>query len=1565
MKRIFSSKKHDQLYIKGFTLVELLATIAILGIISGIIVYVSINVINSAKNKSYDVTISNIENVAMEYAIENQNNILWKYAGIDGSEQYYCVNVQDLIDTGYFKSDVLDSYIGKDLLVKSDDYVYLEMNSLTKTITKNKLLLSDDGEYISLCNDANTINSYYFDLNWILDGSNFNSSQVLAGVKIGGIDKGYVSSYFSYLPNETSWEIYGIKLNGTSISYSANGIVMTENINHDIRINTLSVSANSSSYGSVSSSSLYVLENETYTTSDNILILGDGRRITATASNIIGYTTTFSNWSSNSGTISNATNIIANFDRTIDTYTVSYDANGGSGVPDSQTKNYKETLTLSNTIPIKEGYTFLGWSTSKTATSATYGAGGSYTANVSTTLYAVWSANSYAISYTLNGGTSGTYAPTSGTYGSVVTISNPTKTVTVIGNANGTGATVGSNTSKAQTFAGWTASNLNTSTAYYGTSSSLVTTSWSNSATKVTAQYFKNLASSGNTVTLTANWTAVSFNLPTVTKTGYTCTWNTASNGSGTSYASGASYTPSTTASSSVTLYAVCTSGSYNISYTLNGGTSGTYAPTSGTYGSVVTISNPTKTVTVIGNANGTGATVGSNTSKAQTFAGWTSATVGSNAKTGTSASPSTAWSGSSTKNIYFRNLRESGTVTMVANWTAVSFNLPTVTKTGYTCTWNTASNGSGTSYASGASYTPSTTASSSVTLYAVCTSGSYNISYTLNGGTSGTYAPTSVTYGSVVTISNPTKTVTVTGNANNTGVSFINQTGTAQTFAGWTSTTVGSNAKTGISANPSTAWSGSSTKNTYFRNLRESGTVTMVANWTAVGVKLPTFTNPIGKICYWYSAPSGGTKYGASGATYSPSAIVGSSITAYLQCSNNIYIINYSMNSGTNYSGAPISYLYGTGATISGTPTRSGYTFNGWYYESTTKFSQTIGTTTTGDKTMEAKWCQNCASVTNGSCTLNASTAGACTYTTSCNTGYTISNNGKYNPTCTANTYTIGYKLNGGTSGTYAPTSGTYGSVVTISNPTKTVTVTGNANGTGATVGSNTSKAQTFSGWTSTTVGSNAKTGTSATPSTVWSGSSTKNTYFRNLRESGTVTMVANWTAVSFNLPTVTKAGYTCTWNTASNGSGTSYASGASYTPSTTASSSVTLYAVCTANTYTVSYDANGGSGAPSSQRKIYGVTLTLSSTVPTREGYTFLGWSTSRTATSATYKAGENYTVNANLTLYAVWKFTATVPLFSYTGNYEIVDDDNNVISSPSTWSGNWKIKFLTSGTLTISTLNGAKNGIDIFIVGGGGYGGSGSRYIASNSRGGGGGGGGAAVKVSGFKATTTSYSITIGSGAPDLTTNATASSFGSYSAAAAGSRPVTPSWDGNGGMKVPVGCGGLSTATVSNLTPTCTVVETVDCTSCSDGSNKVESRSGGQGNGWLYNNAGPQFTSTGTYNHQYMGNYEFFESGNLLYGAGGGSGGSGASINMYEDGNTGRTGGNATGAGAGGLGCYNDGSVHTGTAGSAAIANTGSGGGGGGGNCGSGSTNCSSTSATAGGAGGSGIVIIRNAR
>lgn len=110
-------------------------------------------------------------------------------------------------------------------------------------------------------------------------------------------------------------------------------------------------------------------------------------------------------------------------------YTVSYNANGGSNAPGSQTKWKDQTLTLSTQKPTRTGYTFLGWSTSSTASSATYGAGDSYTANAAITLYAVWQVITYTVSYNANGG-SGAPGSQTKTYGVNLTLSSvkPTKT---------------------------------------------------------------------------------------------------------------------------------------------------------------------------------------------------------------------------------------------------------------------------------------------------------------------------------------------------------------------------------------------------------------------------------------------------------------------------------------------------------------------------------------------------------------------------------------------------------------------------------------------------------------------------------------------------------------------------------------------------------------------------------------------------------------------------------------------------------------------------------------------------------------------------------------------------------------------------------------------------------------------------------------------------------------------------------------------------------------------------------------------------------------------------------
>ncbi|MEE1295869.1 MAG: InlB B-repeat-containing protein [Bifidobacterium sp.] len=96
----------------------------------------------------------------------------------------------------------------------------------------------------------------------------------------------------------------------------------------------------------------------------------------------------------------------------------------------------------------------------------------------------------------------------------------------------------------------------------------------------------------------------------------------------------------------------------------------------------------------------------------------------------------------------------------------------------------------------------------------------------------------------------------------------------------------------------------------------------------------------------------------------------------------------------------------------------------------------------------------------------------------------------------------------------------------------------------------------------------------------------------------------------------------------------------------------------------YTVSYNANGGSGAPGSQTKWWGEFLTLSNTRPTRANHMFLGWATSANGAVA-YQPGGRYGADNNNTLYAKWKLNTKPPTIqSFTA--QRVDEDGNMVES-----------------------------------------------------------------------------------------------------------------------------------------------------------------------------------------------------------------------------------------------------------------------------------------------------------
>ncbi len=269
------------------------------------------------------------------------------------------------------------------------------------------------------------------------------------------------------------------------------------------------------------------------------------------------------------------------------TYTVSYNANGGSGVPSSQTKLHNKTLTLSTTKSSRTGYTFKNWNTKSNGSGTSYSSGGSYTANSAATLYAQWTANKYTV--TLNNQSATTAGSTSvtATYGSAMpSITIPKKT--------------------GYTFGGYYTGTNGSGTQYY-TASGASARSWDKtSATTLYAKWTANkyTVTLNNQSATTAGTTSVSATygsaMPSITvpkKTGYTFGgYYNGTNGSGTQYytASGES-ARSWDKTSATTLYAKWTANTHKVTFNANGGTTPT-ASKNVTYDSTYgTLPTPTK----------------------------------------------------------------------------------------------------------------------------------------------------------------------------------------------------------------------------------------------------------------------------------------------------------------------------------------------------------------------------------------------------------------------------------------------------------------------------------------------------------------------------------------------------------------------------------------------------------------------------------------------------------------------------------------------------------------------------------------------------------------------------------------------------------------------------------------------------------------------------------------------------------------------------------------------------------------------------------------------------------
>jgi len=128
---------------------------------------------------------------------------------------------------------------------------------------------------------------------------------------------------------------------------------------------------------------------------------------------------------------------------------------------------------------------------------------------------------------------------------------------------------------------------------------------------------------------------------------------------------------------------------------------------------------------------------------------------------------------------------------------------------------------------------------------------------------------------------------------------------------------------------------------------------------------------------------------------------------------------------------------------------------------------------------------------------------------------------------------------------------------------------------------------------------------------------------------------------------PTETTSGYTYQWyknNNKISGANlntyTTEEAGTFKLELTTGSGKVVYSNEITINSYIVKYDLNGGTGNIPNDTKIEDLTLKLSTTIPIRTGYEFMGWGLTSSDKVKTYNSGDNYTNNENVTLYAIWK-------------------------------------------------------------------------------------------------------------------------------------------------------------------------------------------------------------------------------------------------------------------------------------------------------------------------------------
>jgi len=925
-------------------------------------------------------------------------------------------------------------------------------------------------------------------------------------------------------------------------------------------------------------------------------------------------------------------------------YTVTYDAttNGGTAIsPLTANFTVGDTALVLPTPVARTGYTAGGWYTTAAIAGAKIAdAGGTYTPTASVTLYFRWSANTYTITYKAGPDGSGSDLTQTFIFGNTATLKDATASLTR-GGYSISGWTTGSTTGAAKT--------NDLSSSYSSAANLTLYPVWGPITYTIT--YKAGTGGAGSDLTQTfiyGNTATLKDATAALTKSGYAISgWSTTDGGSQ-SYALSGSYS----AAANINLYPVWSANTYTITYKPGANGTGSDVIQSFIFGNTATLGSAstalirvgytisgwsttdggaktndlsssyssaanlilypvwnanTYTVTYDATTNGgtalspntanyivAGATLTLKTPVARngyTASGWYDAASGGT-KIGNAGA--TGYAPTSDITLYFQwtpiqytvtyngNSNTGGAVpTNASTYTigstvTVAANSGALVNTGYTFAgWTDNSSGTGTVYTSGTSYTVSNT---NITFYAKWSANTYTITYNPNGG-SGTASATSDSY----TTADTSVTLPTVGTLAKTGYNF----------GGWSTTTSGSALVGGYTTSSDVTlyarWTVKIITVTYDKGVASAASI---ASWptndsgnynTTITLGTPTSQVTISGGTYQFSSwkVSGTTVTYESGATYTLPATNPTLVAQWVQ----VFEVNYTLNGGTSATGFtydaqcdPGTFLCTNGQSIQAdaAPTRTGYTFTSWRDQSGNSIAAGATFTVTLNRyLLSAQW-----SAIDYNISYAAAGGGAvpATFTKQITQSFTVAN---------AISKT-GYTFAGWSDGTL-----TYGAGANYIVSSNNVTLTAQ--------------------WTPNiyTINYDWNGG---------SGSSISSTSYTVGDLAVTLPLVGNHV----------KDGYQFGgWSTTSSGSSV----GLTYTPT----SSLTLFAVWGAGTFTITYNANGGSVGSGSASVVNGAATTLPTA--TRTSYEFNGWYSAASGGSLIGLANASYTPALSRTVYAQW--------------------------------------------------------------------------------------------------------------------------------------------------------------------------------------------------------------------------------------------------------------------------------------------------------------------------------------